>query len=81
MAILVPPAVFGEVKTVFDSPVISDVAKNVIGRNKIRVQARDEVTRVLKHDGALVGRELTIDAHDDFTIGQLEYFADVIGVI
>ena len=31
MPILIPPSVFGEMKAIFDSPVVSDVPENVVG--------------------------------------------------
>ncbi|MEM9413091.1 MAG: hypothetical protein AAGA30_18420 [Planctomycetota bacterium] len=81
MSIFVPPAVFGEVKTVFDSPVVSYVAGNVVCSNPFRVQARNEIAGIAKHDLAIVGGKLTINTCNDLAIWQLECFANVMGVI
>lgn len=55
MPILVPPPVFGEMKAVFDSPVVSDVPENIVSRNLVGIETRNEESCVIKHDGAIVG--------------------------
>ena len=53
MAIFVPPTVFSEVEAVFDSPMISDVTKNIQRSYLVRIQAGNEVTLVIKHNSAV----------------------------
>lgn len=81
MPIFVPPTVFGEVKTVFDAPVISYVAENIVSRNVVRVEAGDEVARVAQYDVAIISGQLTIDTNNDLAAGQVKRFADVLGVL
>ena len=81
MTIFVPPTVFGEVKTVFDAPVISYVAENIVSRNVVRVEAGDEVARVAQYDVAIISGQLTIDTNNDLAAGQVKRFADVLGVL
>ena len=73
--------VFGEVKTVFDAPVISYVAENIVSRNVVRVEAGDEVARVAQYDVAIISGQLTIDTNNDLAAGQVKRFADVLGVL
>lgn len=80
MTILVPPAILGEVQTVLDSPMVPDVTQYVPGRNAFGVETGNEVARIMQHDVAVVGDQLTIDASDDSTIRQIERFANVVGV-
>jgi hypothetical protein len=80
VAIFIPPSVFGEVKTVFDSPVVSDVTENVVGRNLVWIQARDEVASVMEYNLAVASGQLTIDPHYDLAIGQVKCLANMIGV-
>jgi len=54
MTIFVPPPVFGEMKTVFDSPVISYVSENVVSCDLIWVKTGDEVARITQHNAAIV---------------------------
>lgn len=56
VAILIPPSIFGEMKTVFDSPVVSDVPENVVSRNIVGIEASYEVSRVIKDDGSIASR-------------------------
>jgi len=80
MAILIPPAIFSEVETVFDSPMISDVFDNVVGENGFWIKAGDEITPVAQHGVTVIGGQLAIDAHHDLTIGYRQRFSNVICV-
>lgn len=55
MTIFIPPSIFAEVETVFDSPVISDVAEDVERGDGFWIEAGDEVPLVVQHDLAVVG--------------------------
>lgn len=54
MTVFVPPAVFGEVETVFDSPVVSNVAEYFVSGNLIGIQARNKITSIAEDDAAVV---------------------------
>jgi len=50
---------------------ISDVTKNIQRSNLLRVQAGNEVTRVIKRDFAVSGNQLTIDSRNDLAVGKI----------
>ena len=79
VTIFIPPAVFGEVQTVFDAPVVPNVAENILRRNVIRVEAGDEVARIVQYDAAIISRQLTVDTNNDLAAGQVKRFTDVLG--
>jgi hypothetical protein len=79
--IFVPPTVFGEMEAILDSPVVSDMAKNVRCTNAVWIEAGDEVACIVQHDFSIAGFQLSIDTHSDFTVGQLKRFSDVVGVV
>jgi len=81
MAIFVPPTIFAEVQTVFDTPVISDVFKNVVGCDGTRIKAGDEIPFVIEHNLAVISGQLTINSYHDFTIGYRKCFSNVISVL
>ena len=69
MSIFVPPSVFGEVQTVFDPPMISNMLEDVEGSDGVRIETGDEVAFVVQYDFAVISDQLTIDSDRDFTIG------------
>jgi hypothetical protein len=50
VTILVPPAVFQEVRAVFNPPVLADVLQEVVGVDLLRIEATDVVSRVVQRD-------------------------------
>lgn len=69
MPIFVPPAIFAEVQTVLDSPMIPDMSEDVVWRDGVWIKTGDEVTLVVQYDGSIVGDQLTINSYGDITIG------------
>ena len=66
MTILVPPAVFDEVKAVFDLPVAANVGLQLGCRNGSRVDAGDKIPALAGENLAFGRTHFTIDANDDF---------------
>ena len=54
MSIFVPPAVFGEVQAVFNSPVIADMLEYVAWSDGVWVQTGDEIAFVVRYDFAVI---------------------------
>jgi hypothetical protein len=81
VTILVPPAVFDEVKAVFDLPVVANVGLQFGRRDGSRVEAGHEIP-------ALVGENLTvgrshfaIDTDGDLAMRKVQTLADILGVV
>lgn len=81
VAIFVPPAVLQEVEAVFQPPVVADVAQEIRGRDLLGIEARDEVTHVVRHHFACGRAELAIDAQRYTATGQIERLTNVVRVV
>jgi hypothetical protein len=62
VAILVPPPIFQEVEAVFQPPVVADVPQEIRGSHALGIEARDEVSHVVRENLAVGGADFTIDA-------------------
>lgn len=81
MTVLVPPAVFGEVKRVLDLPVSANGRVQLGRRDRGRVDTGHEIpTLVLEHfvNG---GTQLAIDANADLAIRKVQTLADIPSVV
>lgn len=81
MSILVPPAILQEVETIFQPPVVADIPQEVRGGDVVGIKAGDEVPHVEREDFAGGGANLAIDSQCYAATGQMEGFADVVGVL
>jgi len=62
VAILIPPPILQEVEAVLHPPVIADVSQEVRGGDALGIEARDEVSHIVREDLAVGGADFTIDA-------------------
>ena len=62
VAVLVPPSILQEVKAVFHSPMVANIPQEVRCGNTIRIEARDEVSHVVREDFAVGGANLAINS-------------------
>jgi hypothetical protein len=69
------------VEAVFQPPVVADVPQEVRGGDAVRIEARDEIPHVVREQLAVGGANLAINAQCDAATGQVEPFADVVGVL
>lgn len=81
VAILVPPAVFEKENAILDLPVIADMGQQFIGPDFARIDAGQEVARVVQTHGAVFGRNVAINAERDLAAGEVQLFANVFGVV
>lgn len=81
MTILVPPAVFDKVKTVFDLPVAANVGLQLGCRDGTRVEAGHEIPALVGENPTVGRTHFTIDANDDFAMRKVQTLADILGVV
>lgn len=81
VTVLVPPPILQEVEAVFQPPVVADIPQEVRGGNAVGIQAGDEIPHVVREHFAVGGANLAINAQRDAATGQVEPFADVVGVL
>jgi hypothetical protein len=62
VAVLVPPPILQEVETVFQPPVVADVPQEIRRGNAIGIEARDEISHVVREDFAVGGANLAINS-------------------
>lgn len=62
MAVLIPPSILEEELAVFDLPVIANGRQQFVGGDRIRIEARQEVTRIGRVDSTIYVQQITIDA-------------------
>lgn len=77
MPILVPPAIFHEEQAILDLPVVAHMLQKLRGGSVIRIEAGDEVASVGQAHRAVIGDDVTIDAHADLATGKAECVANV----
>jgi hypothetical protein len=81
VTIFVPPAVFDEVKTVFDLPVVTNVGLKLRCRDRGRIEAGHQIP-AFTGDNLTVGRtHFAIDTDGDLAMWKVQTLADVLGVI
>ena len=81
MTIFVPPAVLDEMKAVFHLPVASNVVLEFTRRDRIGLQAGDEVPAFAGKESALRAAHLTIDTNADSATGNVQMLPDMLGVV
>jgi len=81
VAVFVPPAILQEVEAVFQPPMVADVPQEVRRGDAGGIQARDEIPHVVREQLAVGGANLAINAQRYAAAGQVESFADVVGVL
>jgi hypothetical protein len=81
VTIFVPPAVFDEMKAVFHLPVATNVALEFTRRDRIGLQAGDEVPAVTGKKLTAGRANFTINADGDLTAGNVQMLSDILGVV
>ena len=79
--ILVPPAVFDEVKAVFDLPVAANVGLQLGCRDGGRVDAGHKIPALVGENLAFGRTHFTIDANGDCAMRKVQTLADILGVV
>lgn len=81
MTIFVPPAVLGEVQTVLNSPMPTDVSEKVRTCDLIGIDAADVVTHIMRYDRSAFGAHLAVDTQRNLAARQFQCLPDVIGIV
>lgn len=81
VAVFVPPAILDEMQVVFHLPVAPCVTQQSLGRHVRGVETGNEVAYVVRYDLATGCLQLAIHAQRNAASGQLQCFADVVGVL
>ena len=81
VTIFVPPAVFDEVKTVFDLPVAANFGLQFRCRNKSRVDAGHKIPALAGENLTLGRTHFAIDAKGDLAVRKVQTLADILGVV
>ena len=81
VTILVPPAIFDKVKTVFDLPVAANIGLQFGCRNKSRVDAGREIPALAGENLTMDRTHFAIDANDDPAVRKVQTLADILGVV
>lgn len=81
MTILVPPPILDEMQAVLDLPVVTHEFLKIGSRDLRRVEACDEVSRVMRTRRVLSVEHLAINTKNDLTIRQIQLLTKVIGVV
>jgi len=79
--ILVPPAVFDEVKTVFDLPVAANVGLQLGCRDGSRVDTGHKIPALVGANLTVGRTHFTIDTNDDLAMRKVQTLADILGVV
>jgi hypothetical protein len=79
--ILVPPAVFEEMKAVFNLPVAADGGMESGGGNRLRSTAGDEIACVMQGNRTVGLANFAIGADGDLTARKVQTLADILGII
>lgn len=81
MTILVPPAVFDKVKTVFDLPVAANVGLKLGCRDGSGVEAGHKIPALVRENSSIGQTHFTIDANDDLAMRKVQTLADIFGIV
>ena len=81
VTILVPPAVFDKVKTVFDLPMAANIGLQLGCRNKSRVDAGHKIPALAGENLTMSRTHFAIDAKDDLAVRKVQALADILGVV
>jgi hypothetical protein len=81
VTIFVPPAVFDEVKAVFDLPVVANVGLKLGRRDRSRVKAGDEITAFVEENLTVGRTHFAIDTDGNLAMGKVQTLADILGVV
>jgi len=81
MPILIPPAIFDKEDAVFDLPMVACMRQQLIGADLIGANTRQKVACIGEEHGAVLGRDVAIDAQRDLAAGKAQLLADVPDVV
>lgn len=77
MAVLVPPTIFHEEETVLNLPMVARMLEKLRSGSVVGIEAAGEIATLRQAHGAVVGDDVTIDAHSDLATGKVERLANV----
>lgn len=77
MPVFIPPAVFHKEEAVLDLPMAAHMLEKLRGGSVLRIEAGNEVASFGQTHGAVVGDDVTVDAHSDLTTWKVERLANV----
>jgi hypothetical protein len=81
VTIFVPPAVFDEVKAVFDLPVVANVGLKLGRCDRSRVKAGDEIPAFVEENRTVGRTHFAIDTDGNLAMGKVQTLADILGVV
>jgi hypothetical protein len=81
VTILVPPAVFDEMKAVFHLPVAANIRLEFGRRDRIGIQAGHEVPTFAGKKLTLRASHFAIHTDGDLATGYVQMFPDMLGVV
>jgi len=81
MTILIPPAIFDEMQTVLDLPMIADKFLQTRSGHLRRIKACDKVSRVVRKSVLRSIKHLAVDTKNDLAIRQIQLLAKIVGVV
>lgn len=81
VTIFVPPAVFDEMKAVFHLPVATNIVLEFTRRDRIGLQAGDEVPAFAGKEYTLLAAHFAINTNADLATGNLQMLLDMRGVV
>jgi hypothetical protein len=79
MPVLVPPAVFEEMKAVFHLPVVANVGLQLARRDLARIEAGGKIAAFTRERLAAGRAHFAIDTEDDLTMSKVQALADIVG--
>lgn len=80
MAVLIPPAVFGEVQGILNLPVIADCFQQLDRGYAARITAGEKIARVVLGNGPIRGDDVAVDAQRNATTGKAQSVTNVVGI-
>ena len=81
VTIFVPPAVLDEMETVLHLPVATNVVLEFTRRDRVGLQAGDEVPAFAGKERALRAAHFAINTDADLAAGHMQMFLDMLGVV
>jgi hypothetical protein len=79
VTILVPPAVFGKVKAVFDLPVVANVGLQLARRDPIRGEAGGKIATFTRENCTTGQTHFAINPENDLAMSEVQTLADIVG--
>ena len=81
MEVFIPPTILDEEQTVFDLPMRADGAQQLLGGDRVGIEAGEKVARVGELHRAVGGDYVPINTQRNLRPGETQWLTKVAGVV